>query len=250
MTAFGSWPTLAPMSSQGPITVNPAHWIDGDTIPAEPPRLRAQALRVAQAIEAGGPLARGQSRETLIPCTKRPAGAAYPGLMVVLKQRDDAILLFCPICTNDEYLIYEWEDTLWANGPMEPMDVAALAAEHGLGPLGPERVPTPDDRDALLQRALALVGSRWTPAEVRRCMATAAAPSQVVQAIVGSLPTAPPIASLERLLPVLMDLWNDTRAIPPDVSPLRRTKVGANQPCPCGSGKKYKRCCMLIETTH
>jgi uncharacterized protein YchJ len=20
-------------------------------------------------------------------------------------------------------------------------------------------------------------------------------------------------------------------------------KVGANQPCPCGSGKKYKRCC-------
>ena len=25
--------------------------------------------------------------------------------------------------------------------------------------------------------------------------------------------------------------------------PLRR-KVGRNEPCPCGSGKKYKRCCL------
>ena len=25
-------------------------------------------------------------------------------------------------------------------------------------------------------------------------------------------------------------------------------KVGRNDPCPCGSGKKYKKCCMLKET--
>jgi uncharacterized protein YecA (UPF0149 family) len=25
--------------------------------------------------------------------------------------------------------------------------------------------------------------------------------------------------------------------------PARSTKVGRNEPCPCGSGKKYKRCC-------
>jgi uncharacterized protein len=30
-----------------------------------------------------------------------------------------------------------------------------------------------------------------------------------------------------------------TRRAPLD----RRTKVGRNDPCPCGSGKKYKRCC-------
>jgi len=24
-------------------------------------------------------------------------------------------------------------------------------------------------------------------------------------------------------------------------------KVGRNDPCPCGSGKKYKRCCLLKE---
>jgi uncharacterized protein len=25
--------------------------------------------------------------------------------------------------------------------------------------------------------------------------------------------------------------------------PLRSTKVGRNDPCPCGSGKKFKKCC-------
>ncbi|MFV9631495.1 MAG: SEC-C metal-binding domain-containing protein [Methanosarcinales archaeon] len=23
------------------------------------------------------------------------------------------------------------------------------------------------------------------------------------------------------------------------------TKIGRNDPCPCGSGKKYKKCCMI-----
>ena len=27
------------------------------------------------------------------------------------------------------------------------------------------------------------------------------------------------------------------------VKPVRSTKVGRNDPCPCGSGKKYKNCC-------
>lgn len=27
----------------------------------------------------------------------------------------------------------------------------------------------------------------------------------------------------------------------------KRVKVGRNDPCPCGSGKKYKKCCMLID---
>ena len=25
--------------------------------------------------------------------------------------------------------------------------------------------------------------------------------------------------------------------------PLQRDKVGRNEPCPCGSGEKYKKCC-------
>ena len=38
-----------------------------------------------------------------------------------------------------------------------------------------------------------------------------------------------------------VERWNQRVAPPPE--PRRVTKIGRNQPCPCGSGKKYKRCC-------
>ena len=31
--------------------------------------------------------------------------------------------------------------------------------------------------------------------------------------------------------------------------PAKKRKIGRNEPCPCGSGKKYKRCCLLTERT-
>ena len=33
-------------------------------------------------------------------------------------------------------------------------------------------------------------------------------------------------------------------AIPPTSEQLERGRVGRNDPCPCGSGKKFKRCCF------
>jgi uncharacterized protein YecA (UPF0149 family) len=30
------------------------------------------------------------------------------------------------------------------------------------------------------------------------------------------------------------------------VTPVRREKVGRNEPCPCGSGRKYKKCCLRL----
>lgn len=32
--------------------------------------------------------------------------------------------------------------------------------------------------------------------------------------------------------------------IPPTSPQLERGRVGRNDPCPCGSGKKFKRCCF------
>jgi uncharacterized protein YecA (UPF0149 family) len=29
-----------------------------------------------------------------------------------------------------------------------------------------------------------------------------------------------------------------------EIKHLKSNKIGRNQPCPCGSGKKYKRCCL------
>ena len=32
--------------------------------------------------------------------------------------------------------------------------------------------------------------------------------------------------------------------LPPTPLQTRRGKVGRNEPCPCGSGKKFKKCCL------
>jgi yecA family protein len=51
------------------------------------------------------------------------------------------------------------------------------------------------------------------------------------------------------MIPVaLLALYRAIREAPEDWvpqpnMPIRSTKVGRNEPCPCGSGKKYKRCC-------
>lgn len=35
---------------------------------------------------------------------------------------------------------------------------------------------------------------------------------------------------------------------PPTPAQMRRVppKVGRNEPCPCGSGKKFKKCCLVM----
>jgi len=37
----------------------------------------------------------------------------------------------------------------------------------------------------------------------------------------------------------------DEQPLPPPVQPIHKekTEIGRNDPCPCGSGKKYKKCC-------
>lgn len=54
-------------------------------------------------------------------------------------------------------------------------------------------------------------------------------------------------ASIEAIRPAalaLHDYWQEQRAAQPDPEPYRAgDKVGRNDPCPCGSGKKFKQCC-------
>ena len=48
----------------------------------------------------------------------------------------------------------------------------------------------------------------------------------------------------------LMEIHAKKRHKKPDETIVHRPKkVGPNQPCPCGSGKKYKKCCSSIETS-
>mgnify|MGYP000877185889 CR=1 FL=1 len=225
--------------------VNPAHWLDEHgAIPHEPVELRNRALRVAQCIEYGGSLKRGHARETLIPCKRRPNRASCPGLMWVLKQSDDAILAFCMTCKCDEYLIYAWEETQWAEGPMEAVSVAEMAGVDVT-----PKPPGPESRDEQLARALTLIGSPLAPAEVRRMITAARVPSEFMHAVLGSCTIGPDLSSVERCIPVLINVWNEVQGQSPPrpPAPARKAKIGPNERCPCGSGKKYKRCCMLEE---
>lgn len=236
--------------------VNPWHWLEEDgSLPVDA-RVRRRALRVAQCIEAGGPLEKGHARETLIACRKRPERQPCPGLLCVLKQPDDAIHAFCGHCRADEFLIYEWENTPWAHGPAKAIDIATPAEAENKSPptAGPHNVNT------RLARALKLVGSRLGPADVRRMISTSEHPTEVIQAVLSSLSEAPSQSTLERLMPVIIEVWNATPraqlhgrspdemfASAPRPAPATRpssASIGRNEPCRCGSGKKYKRCCL------
>ena len=48
----------------------------------------------------------------------------------------------------------------------------------------------------------------------------------------------------------LMALKNRTADTAPEKkTPVRRVKIGRNDPCPCGSGKKYKNCCGRVRNS-
>ena len=54
--------------------------------------------------------------------------------------------------------------------------------------------------------------------------------------------------SIDRISPAalaLFDYWMDNPKEAPVKQPIKNEqKVGRNDPCPCGSGKKYKQCCL------
>lgn len=95
--------------------------IDGDLPDSGPSPFRRQALIVARFIEYGGPIDQGSTRETLIECELRPRRRPCRGLMWVAKTEDDRIEAFCPKCESIQYVISNWSETLWADGPMEPL---------------------------------------------------------------------------------------------------------------------------------
>lgn len=93
---------------------------DGD-LPGDP-RARHRALRIARFIEYGGPLRPGEARETLIECPCRPKRRPCSGLLWVRKTPEDRIEVSCATCRSLHLVISNWQETLWADGPMEPLD--------------------------------------------------------------------------------------------------------------------------------
>ncbi|MED5620877.1 UPF0149 family protein [Ideonella sp. BN130291] len=67
---------------------------------------------------------------------------------------------------------------------------------------------------------------------------------EIVQALNDAVPLATVDEAVEDLVLAVADLWELTSEARFRVEPVRRDtpKVGRNDPCPCGSGKKYKQC--------
>jgi hypothetical protein len=55
-------------------------------------------------------------------------------------------------------------------------------------------------------------------------------------------PTPPPNAAAPEII-MEMENWKN-EPNPPQPQPVRTNKVGRNEPCPCRSGLKFKRCCL------
>lgn len=111
--------------------IDARHFIDDeDALPTRPPALRRQALRIARLIEYGGPLEPGFTRETLVECDCRLDGRPCPGFLWIEKQVDGVLHAFCLAEMHVELFIHDWQETLWAEGPMVPVS----------RPFGPESV--------------------------------------------------------------------------------------------------------------
>jgi hypothetical protein len=95
------------------------HWLDEHGNPAQP--VRRQALRIARLVEYGGPLAIGYRRETLVECSRRVDRKPCQGLLWVARIDAATIDAFCLLCRREHLIISGWEDTIWADGPMEPV---------------------------------------------------------------------------------------------------------------------------------
>ena len=106
------------------LVVDPWHWLDKDGhLLVDNPVLYRRMLRIARFIEYGGPLAKDETRETLIECKRRPNKKPCLGLMWVVKTADDGILAHCMACRTEEAYVHNWQETEWADGTMEPVPV-------------------------------------------------------------------------------------------------------------------------------
>jgi uncharacterized protein len=53
------------------------------------------------------------------------------------------------------------------------------------------------------------------------------------------------VDDLPSIIQEIAAYWRNPPAAPARTPPFRQRKTGRNEPCPCGSGKKYKKCCGM-----
>jgi SEC-C motif/Homeodomain-like domain len=100
---------------------------------------------------------------------------------------------------------------------------------------------------ASLATLRALIEDPQTPAAVRGKLALAVLCQLQLSpddASLAEAPASPLPAPASRQNPTLSDTSATLRAPGPHLLPVRGPKIGRNAPCPCGSGRKFKYCCL------
>lgn len=236
------------------IIVDAEHWLseDGDLPTEGPSGFLRNARRMAQCIEYGGQLPREHAVLTLIECRRRPKNQQCRGSLTVVKNEHDELYAFCTHCNSEEFLIRNWQSSLFADGVPDPLCVAPTSSSTSVPG------PTPDALPAPLQARLAAALGPSQPdiAELVALIDAAKHPTDVLQRLLAHNSAAPPREGVQELMGLIMEAWNATprtelggrapaavhaEARAPATAPPR---VGRNAPCPCGSGQKYKKCCL------
>jgi uncharacterized protein len=106
----------------------------------------------------------------------------------------------------------------WAEGFLRGIDMTAEAWE-----------PLFDDRQADYTVLSILALCDGSPEEVQE---------QITEEMRGAI-----LTQLPATLQMIAAYWSGQAPGLPRSEPIRSAKVGRNAPCPCGSGKKYKKCC-------
>jgi hypothetical protein len=88
-----------------------------------PAPARVIALRTLRLIEYGGPLEPGDIRPTLVECRRRQGRRPCLGLLCVAKEPDHTLVAYCEMCHAVDSYIHNWQDSLYADGPLEPLPV-------------------------------------------------------------------------------------------------------------------------------
>ena len=241
------------------LNVDPHDFIDQEGNLPVVGAARLTAVRVAQCIEYAGTLAKEEGRATLIPCRFRPGGVACDGFLIVIKQPDTSILAVCNGCEEPQYLIHNWQDMPWAKGPAEAVHLDQIDDEDETSDLA-SLPPGTEALDERLTKALKTMGWQLSASELRQMISKSHMPSDVFRELQMHFPPPPNAKAVKRFLPLLMEAWNHTPRpelagrSPNQVAKHRPARAEAepsrNSPCPCGSGRKYKRCCISKRFTN
>ena len=140
-----------------------------------------------------------------------------------------------------------WADnySLFATGSNRDEARAEALLKQGLS------VPGVRDRDEILERLANLCAqqerheeAKALQAESKKVRAAATAASERSLFLKEGFDSGEAGILLDQLIPVAEAARQENKQMPASVTPAVSRKIGRNDPCPCGSGKKYKKCCL------